>query len=76
MPQLAVLGLRPPLFYLNWRSLLEITPEFQLESIHLRDYGYSVARGGQPILGRERSSVPGARCQYLILSPHLRGDHA
>ena len=57
-------------------GMLEKESSLQLESVHQGNFGDSVARGGQPILGRKRSSVPGAQCLFLILSPHLRGDHA
>jgi hypothetical protein len=57
-------------------GMLEKESSLQLESIHLQDFGYWFARGGSPILGRERSSVPGARCPFLISSLHFLGDHA
>ena len=57
-------------------GMLEKESSLQLESLHHRSYGHSVARGGQPILGRERSSVPGAQCLFLTLFLRLRGDHA
>jgi hypothetical protein len=72
-PNLAVLGLCTAFAPMHV-SLLEFISEFQLESIHLREFGYCFARGGQPILGRERSSPPGARCLCLISFLRLRGD--
>jgi hypothetical protein len=63
-------------FFQKLCRILAKDSSLQLESIHLQDFGYSFARGGQPILGRERSSVPGARCLFLISSLLLPGDHA
>jgi len=56
-------------------GILEKESAIQLESIHLKELGHSFARGGQPILGRDRSILSGARCRCLIFSLLYRGDH-
>jgi hypothetical protein len=74
-PQLYVLE---PAILLKRADKLEIVSSFRLESEHL--YGpvlfWFSERGGSPILGRESSTLPGARYLCLISFRRLRGDRA